>query len=107
MIGTRPGGSGVGGGVPPDVLEEPMLSPRLTGQQRTVLARIASHVDDHGFPPSLRELGAALGLWSSHTIHQHVHALVRKGCLTYQRGSMRTLQVTVTGRLALRTLRGS
>ncbi len=51
----------------------------LTGRQQQILDFIVSEVDMKGYPPSVREIGAAIGLSSSSTVHSHLSALERKG----------------------------
>jgi repressor LexA len=53
----------------------------LTDRQRQTLHFIAETVAERGYPPSVREIGEALGLASSSTVHSHIHALHRKGYL--------------------------
>jgi repressor LexA len=53
----------------------------LTERQRETLQFIAEMVDQRGYPPSVREIGEALGLASSSTVHSHLQALQRKGYL--------------------------
>jgi repressor LexA len=53
----------------------------LTERQRQTLQFIAEMVAGRGYPPSVREIGEALGLASSSTVHSHLHALHRKGYL--------------------------
>lgn len=50
-----------------------------TKQQVRVLHVIDDYLTDNGFPPTIREIGAALGLASSSTIHWHLAALERGG----------------------------
>jgi repressor LexA len=51
----------------------------LTRRQREVLEVIRSFITQHGYSPSLEEIGAALGLSSVATVHKHVSHLVDKG----------------------------
>jgi repressor LexA len=53
----------------------------LTDRQRQTLHFIAETVAERGYPPSVREIGEALGLASSSTVHSHIHALQKKGYL--------------------------
>jgi repressor LexA len=53
----------------------------LTERQREALQFIAEMVGQRGYPPSVREIGEALGLNSSSTVHSHLQALQRKGYL--------------------------
>lgn len=51
----------------------------LTRRQREVLDVIREFIAEHGYSPSLEEIGAALGLSSVATVHKHVSLLVDKG----------------------------
>jgi repressor LexA len=53
----------------------------LTRRQREVYDLVCAFVRDHGYSPSLEEIGEALGLSSVATVHKHVHHLVEKGYL--------------------------
>jgi repressor LexA len=53
----------------------------LTDRQRQVLEFIDAQVRDRGYPPSVREIGEAVGLSSSSTVHAHLAALQEKGFL--------------------------
>ena len=53
----------------------------LTDRQRQTLHYIAETVAERGYPPAVREIGEALGLASSSTVHSHLQALVKKGYL--------------------------
>ena len=48
---------------------------KLTNRQKDVLDYIKSYVANHGYPPAVREIGAALGLNSPATIQSHITAL--------------------------------
>jgi repressor LexA len=53
----------------------------LTDRQRQVLEFIDEEVRGRGYPPSVREIGGAVGLSSSSTVHAHLAALQDKGYL--------------------------
>jgi repressor LexA len=53
----------------------------LTDRQRQVLEYIAASLRDRGYPPSVREIGEAVGLSSPSTVHAHLAALQDKGFL--------------------------
>lgn len=53
----------------------------LTGKRRQILEFIAEQVKERGFPPSVREIGEAVGLSSSSTVHTHLKVLQREGFL--------------------------
>lgn len=64
----------------------------LTTRQREVLAYVTDYVDEHGYPPTIREIQHHLDLASPSTVHNHVLALVRKGHIEIV-GSRRLLKV--------------
>jgi SOS-response transcriptional repressor LexA len=54
---------------------------RITTRQRTVLAAILRFFTAHGRFPTIRELGAEIGLRSTSTVHAHLRALQAHGLL--------------------------
>lgn len=65
----------------------------LTRRQQEILTFIQRHSDAHGYPPSVREIGQALGLTSSSTVHSHLSALGRKGYLRRDPSKPRALEI--------------
>ena len=65
----------------------------LTARQRQVLEFIDAEVRGRGYPPSVREIGEAVGLSSSSTVHAHLAALQDKGYLTRDPTKPRALEV--------------
>jgi repressor LexA len=53
----------------------------LTGKRRQILEFIAEQIRSRGYPPSVREIGEAVGLTSSSTVHTHLQVLERQGYL--------------------------
>jgi repressor LexA len=53
-----------------------------TERQRRILEVIRNFTADHGYPPSVREIGERVGLSSSSTIHAHLKALERHGLIS-------------------------
>jgi repressor LexA len=53
----------------------------LAPRQRELLDYVAAYTDQKGIPPSLREIGEALGIRSTNGVSDHVKALVKKGYL--------------------------
>lgn len=51
----------------------------LTPRQREILEFIKREVQQRGYPPSVREIGQAVGLSSSSTVHGHLNKLEKKG----------------------------
>lgn len=77
--------------------EQPNLSPR----QLQILEVVRDSVDDHGYPPSVREIADRVGLASPSTVKHHLDALERAGCLQRVPGRPRALEVAPLGRSAL------
>ena len=65
----------------------------LTPRQRDVLEFVESHLAQRGYPPTVREIGEALGLSSSSTVHAHLAALQDKGYLTRDPTKPRALEI--------------
>jgi len=65
----------------------------LTARQREVLEFVESEVAQRGYPPTVREIGEALGLSSSSTVHAHLAALQDKGYLTRDPTKPRALEI--------------
>ena len=65
----------------------------LTERQRQVLEFIDTEVRRRGYPPSVREIGEAVGLSSSSTVHAHLAALQDKGFLTRDPTKPRAIEV--------------
>ncbi len=66
----------------------------LTEQQAKVLEVIRESIREHGYPPSVRELGEKLGLKSTATVHTHLRNLERKGFLRRAAQKSRAFNVT-------------
>lgn len=65
----------------------------LTERQRTILEMIHAHVDEHGYPPSVREIGDAVGLRSPSSVHGQLESLERKGYLRRDPTKPRALEL--------------
>src|SRR5256714_10116155 len=53
----------------------------LTGRQQEIWDFLVDYVDGHGYPPTVREIGEAVGLASPSTVHAHLANLERAGLL--------------------------
>jgi repressor LexA len=73
--------------------EGTMPQQTLTPRQREVLQIIEQHMRDHGYPPSVREIGDAVGLTSPSTVHAHLAALQRRGYLRRDPTKPRAIEV--------------
>ncbi|WP_300008234.1 transcriptional repressor LexA [Pseudonocardia sp.] len=91
MVGTAPGAT-TRVSTFPDPARPPV---GLTPRQRKVLEVIRDWVERHGYPPSVREIGDAVGLTSTSSVHHQLRSLERKGYL--RRDPNRTRAVDVRG----------
>jgi repressor LexA len=53
----------------------------LTARQREIYDFIVQYADEHGYPPTVREIGEAVGLASPSTVHAHLATLERSGMI--------------------------
>lgn len=53
----------------------------LTKRQREILDFMTEYAEEHGYPPTVREIGLAVGLQSSSTVHAHLGNLEKAGLL--------------------------
>ena len=65
----------------------------LTPRQRDILAVIRSTVEERGYPPSVREIGEAVGLTSPSSVAHQLGVLERKGLLRRDANRPRALVV--------------
>ena len=54
---------------------------------------ISAFTAEHGYPPTQREIGAAVGISSTSHVHYHLQKLRLAGRITYEPGKMRTIRV--------------
>ncbi len=66
----------------------------LTGRQQMVLDYIRQSIVDRGYPPTLREIGARMGIRSTNGVNDHLRALERKGYLKREDMKSRALRPT-------------
>jgi repressor LexA len=66
----------------------------LTGRQREIWDFLVDYVDRHGYPPTVREIGEAVGLASPSTVHAHLANLERAGFLRRDPTKPRALELT-------------
>src|SRR5512143_2173364 len=58
-----------------------MQTTMLTVRQQEIWQFLTDYVDEHGYPPTVREIGEAVGLASPSTVHAHLANLERAGLL--------------------------
>jgi repressor LexA len=76
-----------------EVWEDAVVDTDLTGKRREILDFIASQLRERGYPPSVREIGEAVGLTSSSTVHAHLTTLQRQGYLRRDPTKPRAIEV--------------
>jgi repressor LexA len=70
-----------------------MTGPHLTDRQRKVLQAIEDSTQARGYPPTMREIGDAVGLASTSSVSHQLSALAEKGYLSRGAGRPRTAVV--------------
>jgi SOS-response transcriptional repressor LexA len=70
----------------------------ITDRQRAVLEAIHNMNELSGFPPTMRELAAEVGIKSTNGINEYLQALERKGMVARKERVSRTIRLTDTGR---------
>jgi repressor LexA len=71
----------------------PAADQQLTGKRRKILEVIERSLRDRGYPPSVREIGEAVGLTSSSSVHAHLKTLQRQGYLRRDPTKPRAMEV--------------
>jgi repressor LexA len=69
----------------------------LTTRQRNIMEYIIAEVQQKGYPPSVREIGEAVGLSSSSTVHAHLAKLEQLGYIRRDPTKPRAIEVLVGG----------
>jgi repressor LexA len=70
----------------------------LSKRQREIFDFVVKYADKHGYPPTVREIGEAVGLASPSTVHAHLANLERAGLLKRDPTKPRALEVVGRGR---------
>jgi repressor LexA len=76
----------------------------LTGRQREIWSFLVEYVDRHGYPPTVREIGEAVGLASPSTVHAHLANLERAGLLRRDPTKPRALELVGREKKAVETV---
>jgi len=88
--------------VVPETPDKPDPNHVLTWRQRKVLQVIRESVQQRGYPPSMREIGEAVGLTSTSSVSYQLSTLQKKGYLHRDVGRPRTVEVRLPGHPAVR-----
>lgn len=74
-----------------------MPKDRLSKRQTAIYEFICQYTREHGYPPSVREMGDAVGLASPSTVHMHLKVLEERGYIKRDAKKPRTIEVMTTG----------
>ncbi|MDO3680054.1 transcriptional repressor LexA [Paenibacillus ehimensis] len=66
---------------------------KISTRQQAILEFIKNEVKDKGYPPSVREIGEAVGLASSSTVHGHLERLEKKGLIRRDPTKPRAIEI--------------
>ncbi len=71
---------------------------KLSERQRNILRYMESYIDNHGFPPTIREIGEATGINSTSVVNYNLNKLVDAGHLSREARASRGLRLVKNGR---------
>jgi repressor LexA len=74
-----------------------ILAKRTENRQLEVLKFIHERVNAKGYPPTVREIGEAVRLSSTSTVHGHLSRLEKKGLIQRDPSKPRAIELTATG----------
>lgn len=66
---------------------------KMSNRQNSILEFIKNEVREKGYPPSVREIGEAVGLASSSTVHGHLDRLEKKGLIRRDPTKPRAIEI--------------
>jgi repressor LexA len=72
-----------------------MVELNLTKRQQEIFDFIKRYAGEHGYPPTVRDIGKAIGLTSSSTVHAHLANLEKVGLLRRDPSKPRAIEVLV------------
>ena len=76
------------------------MTEQLTERQNKILDYIRYVTKVRNYPPSVREIGEAVGLSSSSTVHNHLNQLERRGLIKQDPSKSRTVQLVADAEIA-------
>mgnify|MGYP002402992818 CR=1 FL=1 len=74
---------------------------KMSNRQNAILEFIKNEVREKGYPPSVREIGEAVGLASSSTVHGHLDRLEKKGLIRRDPTKPRAIEILDDDELTL------
>src|SRR5918992_3208698 len=72
-----------------------MVELNLTKRQQEIFDFIKRYAGEHGYPPTVRDIGKAIGLTSSSTVHTHLSNLEKIGLVRRDPSKPRALELLV------------
>lgn len=75
----------------------PIRGEAFEQMQHDALAYIREHVQQHGYPPTVREVGRRCGYESTSGAHNLLQKLVDRGLITVRQGTPRAMTITDAG----------
>lgn len=66
---------------------------KLSDPQQVIFEYMVSFAEEHGYPPSVREICAAVGLKSTATVHTHLRNLEKRGLITRDSSKQRAVLI--------------
>lgn len=82
------------------LVERVSLVKKLTKRQGEILNFIKEYIVKYGYPPTVREIGSALGVSSPATIHAHLNNLEEKGFIKKEESKNRAIELLVENEFA-------
>lgn len=70
-----------------------MAKDKLSKRQTAIYDFICTYTSEHGYPPSVREIGKAVGLASPSTVHMHLKVLEERGLIRRATNKPRTIEI--------------
>lgn len=70
-----------------------MARDKISKRQQEAYDYICTYTAQHGYPPSVRDIGAAIGLSSPSTVHTHLHKLEDAGYIRRDPNKPRTIEI--------------
>jgi LexA DNA binding domain len=67
----------------------------LSQRQRQILDYIRNHIETRGYPPTVRDIGLAMGIGSPNGVLCHLKALEKKGCIARSHNRSRGLKLLI------------
>lgn len=67
--------------------------PHISAKQQRILTVIRDWIQPHGYPPTVREIGAAVGLGSPSSVAHHLNMLERRGLLRREANASRAVDI--------------